>query len=59
MLPTPEGPLVVPIEDRYQDTPDLRYLLLTPEERTEAVLTFPPRWRDAASEILTPFHHEG
>ena len=38
------------IEGRYQDTPDLRYVLLTPEERTKAVLTFPPRWRDAAND---------
>jgi hypothetical protein len=59
LLHTPAGQVVIPIDEHYKDTPDLRYLLFTPEERPEAVLTFPPRWRDTASEVLTPFHHEG
>ena len=59
LLPTAEGPVVVPIEERFRDMPDLRSILLTPEERPRAALTFPSRWHDTGSEILTPFHHEG
>jgi hypothetical protein len=53
VLRTPEGAVIIPIEERYKDTPDLRYVLLTPEERPHASLEVPPRWRDNTSEILT------
>jgi hypothetical protein len=53
ILRTTEGPVIVPIAQRYKDTPDLRYVLLTAEERPRASFTVPPRWRDAANEILT------
>jgi hypothetical protein len=52
LLETPEGPVVIPIPERDKDTPDLRYGLLTPEERPRACLTVPSRWQDADSEIL-------
>lgn len=53
LLDTPAGLVVIPITGRYKDTPDLRYVLLTPEERPRACLDTPSPWRDAASEILT------
>ena len=40
-----EGPVVVPIPERYRDTPDLRYVLLTPEERPRACATARPPGR--------------
>jgi hypothetical protein len=53
VLRSPEGTVVLPIAERYRDTPGLRYVLLTVEERPRACLTIPPRWRDVTSEILT------
>jgi len=53
ILRTDEGPIVVAIGERYRDTPDLRYVLLKPDERPRASLAVPPRWRDTDSEILT------
>jgi hypothetical protein len=53
VLDTLDGPVVIPVTERYKDTPGLRYVLLTPDERPRACLTVPPRWRDADSEILT------
>jgi hypothetical protein len=53
ILRTPEGAVVIPIGEQYKDTPDLRYVLLTPEERLHASLEVPPCWRDTTSEILT------
>jgi hypothetical protein len=53
ILPTPEGPVVIPIAGRYKDMPDLRYVLLQPEERSRASYTVPSRWRDSVSEILS------
>jgi hypothetical protein len=50
---TPDGPVVIPIPDRYKDTPDLRHVLLTPEERPHACLEIPPLWWATTSEILT------
>lgn len=48
-----EGPVIVPVPERLRDTPDLRYVLLTPEERPSACLEVPSPWRDTISEILT------
>jgi hypothetical protein len=53
LVRTPEGPVVVPIPERYRDTPGLRYVLLTPEERRRACLTCPSPWQDTDSEILS------
>jgi hypothetical protein len=53
ILSTSQGPVVIPIEERYKDTPDLRYALLTPEERPHAGLTIPSCWHDPVSEILS------
>jgi hypothetical protein len=53
LLRSPEGPVVLPIPERYRNTPDLRYVLLTAEERSRASSTIPPRWRDTISEILS------
>jgi hypothetical protein len=58
VLRMPEGPVVIPIEDRFRDTPDLRSVLLTPEERPLAVLDCPPPWHDTVSQILSPSRHE-
>ncbi len=58
VLRTLEGPVVIPIEERYQNTPDLRYLLLTPEERAQAYFDIPVRLFDTESEILTLFSDE-
>ena len=52
-LRSPEGMVVVPIPERLRGTPGLRYLLLTPEERTRACRTFPPPWDDDVAEILS------
>jgi hypothetical protein len=52
LLPTPAGLVVVPIPERYKDTPDLRYVLLSAEERLHATLEFPAPWQDTTSEIL-------
>jgi|GEM_PF-4668627 len=52
VLPTSEGPVVVPITERYKNTPDLRHILFTPEERSLACLEIPSRWREQDSEIL-------
>ena len=52
VLRTSEGPVVVPITERYKDTPDLRHILFTPEERSRACLEIPSRWREQDSEIL-------
>ena len=53
IVDTPAGPIVIPITAEYKDTPDLRYVLLTPEARPHACLTVPPRWRDTDSELLS------
>jgi hypothetical protein len=53
LLDTPEGTVVVPIPERHKDTPGLRYILLTAEERPHACLTVPSPWRDTDSEIMT------
>ena len=47
-----EGPVVIPIEERHKDTPDLRYVLLTPEERPRACYEVPSRWQNTVCEIL-------
>jgi hypothetical protein len=52
VLRTSEGPIVIPITERYKDTPDLRHILFTPEERSLACLEIPSRWREQDSEIL-------
>ena len=52
LLNTPEGSVVLPIAERHRNTPDLRYVLLTADERPGACLTIPPRWRDTVGEIL-------
>ncbi len=49
---THEGPVVVPIPQRYRDTPGLRYVLLTAEERSSACYTIPSRFNDTIHEIL-------
>jgi hypothetical protein len=48
-----EGSIIIPIPERYRDTPDLRYVLLTPQERSCACLEIPTPWRETTSEILT------
>jgi hypothetical protein len=58
ILHLPEGPVVIPIEDRFRDTPDLRSILLAPEERTLAVLDYPSPWHDTVSQIFSPCHYE-
>ncbi len=55
---TPEGPVVIPIEERYWGTPDLRYVLLTPEERAQACYGILPRLFDTVNEVLSPFPNE-
>jgi hypothetical protein len=52
VLPSPEGTVVIPIEGRYRGMPDLRYVLLSPEERSEACYDVPSRWHDTIAEIL-------
>jgi hypothetical protein len=52
LLPTSAGLVVVTIPERYKDTPDLRYVLLSAEERLHATLEFPSPWQDTTSEIL-------
>jgi hypothetical protein len=46
-----EGTIIIPIPERFKDTPELRYVLLTAEERRDACLTVPPCWRTTDSEI--------
>ena len=53
VLRSSEGPVVIPIPERHRDTPGLRYVLLTADERPRAAFTIPPRWRDTVSEILS------
>lgn len=53
VLHTPTGLVVIPIEERYQGTPGLRDVLLTPEERPQAVFDCPSPWYDAVSQILS------
>lgn len=52
LLDTADGPIVIAIAEHEQNTPDLRYVLLTDEERPHACLTVPPRWHDTVGEIL-------
>ena len=52
LVRTPEGLVVIPIPERHRNTPDLRSVLLTPDERSRACFDVPSRWRDTASEIL-------
>jgi hypothetical protein len=46
VLSTPKGTVVVPITEKYKDTADLPYVMLTAEERLHACLTSPSRWDD-------------
>jgi hypothetical protein len=48
---TPDGPLVIPIEGRFRDMADLRYVMLKPEERSEACYTVPSPWHDTVAWI--------
>jgi hypothetical protein len=50
---TKDGSVVIPIVERYRGTEGLRYVLLTPKERSEACYTIPSRWNDDVSEILS------
>jgi hypothetical protein len=52
VLRSPEGPVVIPIQGRYLDMADLRYVMLKPEERDHACYTVPSRWHDTIAEIL-------
>jgi hypothetical protein len=51
ILHLPEGPVVIPIEERFRGTPDLRSILLTPEERYLAVEDCPSPWHDTVSRL--------
>ncbi len=53
LLRTPEGLVVIPIEERYKGTPGLRDLLLTPAEKYQAVRDCPSPWNDTVSQILS------
>ncbi len=48
---TPNGPVIIPIPERYRGTEGLDYVLLTPEERSCACSTIPEIWRDQVARI--------
>jgi hypothetical protein len=47
-----EGAIVIPITDRFKNKAGLRYILLTPAERSHACLETPSPWHETVSEIL-------
>lgn len=53
VLRTPEGPVIIPVEERYKNLPGLRYMLLAPEERGQAVFDCPSPWQETVSQILS------
>lgn len=52
VLSTPQGLVVVPIPERYKDEADLRYVLLTAQERRSACLETLPPWNEPVRDSL-------